>query len=55
MLFGDLKSRIKSYGSKKENANLELAKNVIELIFNGLLVSSTRVISRTDPKSIKLT
>lgn len=32
-----------------------MAKNVIELIFNGLLLCSTRVISKTDPKSIKLT
>jgi hypothetical protein len=53
-LYGDLKSRIKSYGSKKEKGNLELAKNVIELLHNGLIVSSTRVLSKEDPKCIKL-
>ncbi len=29
ILYGDLKSRIKSYGSKKEKGNLELARNVV--------------------------
>lgn len=54
MLYGDLKSKIKSYGSKKEKGNLELARNVIELLHNGLIVSSTRVLSKDDPKCIKL-
>lgn len=29
MLYGDIKSRIKSYGSKKEKGYLELSRNVI--------------------------
>ena len=55
MLYGDMKTLIKSYGSKKEKGNLELAKNVIELLHNGLITSSTRILSKDDPKCIKLT
>ena len=33
---------------------MELARNVIELLHIGLLVSSTRVLSKEDPKCIKL-
>lgn len=54
MLYGDLKSQIKSYGSKKEKGNLELSRNVIELLHNGLILSSTRVLSKDDPQCIKL-
>ena len=55
MFYGDMKTLIKSYGSKKEKGNLELAKNVIELLHNGLITSSTRILSKDDPKCIKLT
>lgn len=54
MLYGDLKSRIKSYGTKKEKGNLELARNIIELLNIGLITSSTRVLSKDDPKCVKL-
>jgi hypothetical protein len=54
ILYGDLKSRIKSYGSKKEKGNLELARNVVELLHNGLILSSTRVLSKDNPECIKL-
>jgi len=54
MLYGDIKSRIKSYGAKKENGNLELSKNIIELLHIGLLQSSTKKLSKEDPKCIKL-
>jgi len=46
MFYGDIKSRIKSYGSKKEKGNLELSKNIIELLHIGLLLSSTKKLSK---------
>lgn len=54
MLFGDLKMKIKSFGSKKDKGNLELAKNVIELLHIGLILSSSRVLSKDDPKCVML-
>lgn len=46
MLYGDLKNKIKSFGGKKEKGNLELARNMIELLHNGLLISNTKKINK---------
>jgi hypothetical protein len=55
MLYGEIKSRIKSYGSKKEKGNLELAKNIVELLHNGMILSSTKVLNKDDSKCVELT
>ena len=44
MFYADIKDKIKSYGTKKEKGNLELAINITELLHSGLILSKTKKI-----------
>lgn len=48
LLFGNLKKKIEAVGGGKQRCQIELARNVIELLFSGLLRSNTKVLKNGD-------
>lgn len=54
MFFGELKKKIEATGINKQRGMIELSRAVIELLFSGLLISSTKSILPGTPNICKL-
>ena len=54
MLFGNLKKKIEAVGTNKQKGVIELARVIMELLYSGLLISSTKSIKPGTPNICKI-
>lgn len=54
MLYGNLKKKIEAVGTNKQKGTVELARVMMELMYSGLLASSTKSIKPGTPNICKI-
>lgn len=54
MLYGNLKKKMEAVGTNKQKGVIELARVVMELLYAGLLISSTKSIKPGTPNICKI-